>query len=204
VLRTEALGAGVESTPRPERSPGQHLGRKRRSSQHLDRSGVRVNTSDRNGARVNTSDGGSRVNTSTGTESESTPRVEADVESTPRPERSPSQHLGWRKSSQHLDWSGIRVNTSDGSGRRVNTSTGTEPESTPRVAEVESTPRQERSPDFESAPRNVGGVVFGSRVSSSSAWDREWSRLPKFAGLYTPERPIVRPGSACGARLFAR
>jgi len=143
----------------------------------------------------------SRVNTSTAAESESTPR------------RSESQ-----------------VNTSTGAesesaprraGSRVNTSTGTESESTPRKAEVESTPLPERSPsqhfgrrkssqhldrkaqDFESAPRNVGRMVLlSSQLLEYSG--KEWSRLSKLAGLYTSERPKIRPGSVCGARMFAR
>jgi len=140
-------------------------------------------------SRVNTSTGAESESTPRSTEVESTPRPERNpsqhlgvrgVESTPRQERNPSQHLGVRKSSQHLDRSGIRVNTSE-YGSRVNTSTGAESESTPR-----------------------DGSGSCSRVSSSSAWERNRSRLPKLAGLYTPERPMVRPGAACGARLFAR
>jgi len=107
-------GTEVESTPRRERSPSQHLG-VRESSQHLDGSGVRVNTSEY-GSRVNTSTGAesestprrteSRVNTSTGAESESTTRITGRE----RIRVSTSEN---GKSSQHLDRSVFRVSTSE-------------------------------------------------------------------------------------------
>jgi len=104
----------------------------------------------------------------------------------------PSQRFGWkRKPSQHLDRTDVRVSTSDGNGSRVNTSTGAESESAPRKAEVEST------------PRNIGKVVWFSS-QFLECLGKEWSRLSKLADLYTPERPMVRPGSACGAQLFVR
>jgi len=107
-----------------------------------------------------------------------------EVESTPRRRWCPSQHLGGRKvestprrercPSQHLG------------GRKV--------ESTPRPEcsgfRVSTSKCREVGLALESAPRALGR---GRR-----------SRLPKRVGLYTPERPMVRPGSVCGARLFVR
>jgi len=132
-------------------------------------------------------------------------------------------HLGWeRKSSQHLDRSGVRVSTSEG-GSRVNTSTGTESESAPRKAEVESTPRPERSPsqhlgrrkssqhldrkvqDFESAPRNVGRMVLLSnqlleRLGKEMVPTVETGRLIYPGAAYGPSGIDVWGAVVCALR----
>jgi len=190
--RVTAAAGFVGSAPRWECSRSKPLW-KQKSSQHLDGNGIRISTSGRNG---------SRVSTSTGTVSESAPRAETEVESAPQLERCPNQHLGRkRKSSQHLDRNGIRVSTSEGNGSRVSTSTVTVSESAPRKAEVESAPRPEGSRfRVNTSKCQESGLAL---ESAPRAPGKDWSRLSKFAGLYTPERPVVRPGSAWGAVVCA-
>jgi len=128
---------------------------------------------DGEGARVSTSGGTeSRVNISTGLVSESAPRVEPGVESTSRRGWCPSQRLGWeRKSSQRLDWTGVRVSTSDGNGSQVNTLTG-------RLR-------------ISSQHLEMSGEWSCSRVSFSSAWERRMVSIVETG-------PLIYPGAAYG------